>query len=172
MDNRQNEDPTEEFDELMANLAKCVGIDIGTSSVKLVEAVREGKGVRVTAAASVETNIEPSAGPEERRDAQVKAVRELLRQTRVSAKNAIIGVSGHQAFIRRFRMPNTTPERLEKLINYEARQQIPYPLDQADLQWQSFRIPGEKDLEILLSAVRHDQIAEFMKLAAPSYKKC
>src|SRR5690606_20847117 len=102
----------------MANLAKCVGIDIGTSSVKLVEAVRDANGVRVTAAASVETNIEPSAGPEERRDAQVKAVRELLRQTRLSGKNAIIGVSGHQAFIRRFRMPNTTQERLEKLINY------------------------------------------------------
>ncbi len=150
----------------MANLAKCVGIDLGTSSVKLVEAVRDGNGVRVTAAASIETNIEPASGPEERRDAQVKAVRELLRQTRVSAKNAVIAVSGHQAFIRRFRMPNTTAERLEKLINYEARQQIPYPLDQADLQWKSYAVPGEKDLEILLSAVRHDQVAEYMALAS------
>jgi type IV pilus assembly protein PilM len=150
----------------MANLAKCVGIDLGTSSVKLVEAVRDGNGVRVTAAASVETNIEPSAGPDERRDALVKAMRELLRQTRVSSKNAIIGIPGHKAFIRRFRMPNTTQERLEKLINYEARQQIPYPLDQADLQWKSYAIPGEKDLEILLSAVRHEDVAEFAALAS------
>lgn len=149
----------------MPVLKKCLGIDLGTSAVKLVEVVVDRAAIRVVNAISRETGLEAGATPEQRRDAIERTTKELLREARTSTKDAIFGLPGQKVFIRRFRLPDTTDERLEKIVNYEARQQIPFPLEKTDLQFQYFRLPETKEVEVLLTAVRNEEIAEFMALA-------
>lgn len=150
----------------MPVLKKCLGIDLGTSAVKLVELVVDRAAIRVVNAVSRETGLEAGATPEQRRDAIERTTKELLREARTSTKDAIFGLPGQKVFIRRFRLPDTTDERLEKIVNYEARQQIPFPLEKTDLQFQYFRLPETKEVEVLLTAVRNEEIAEFMALAS------
>lgn len=150
----------------MPVLKKCLGIDLGTSAVKLVELVVDRATIRVVNAISRETGLEAGATPEQRRDAIERTTKELLREARTSTKDAIFGLPGQKVFIRRFRLPDTTDERLEKIVNYEARQQIPFPLEKTDLQFQYFRLPETKEVEVLLTAVRNEEIAEFMALAS------
>lgn len=148
----------------MATLKKCLGVDLGSHTVKVVELAIDRNGVRVLTAASAETDADPSAPVEERRDAIVKALRGLLKRSKISTRDAIFGMPGQKVFIRRFRLPETTPERLERIIRYEARQQIPFPPDKTDLQFEFFPIPEEKEVEVLLVAVRHDEVKEFMAI--------
>ncbi|MCB2154516.1 pilus assembly protein PilM [bacterium] len=148
----------------MATLKKCLGVDLGTSAVKVVELAVDRTGVKVVKAASMETNIDPSAPAEERRTAVAKTLRDLIRKNKISTKNAVFAIPGQKVFIRRFRLPETTEERLERIVTYEARQQIPFPLDKTDLQWQFFPVPEDKEVEVLLVAVRHDEVTDFMSL--------
>ncbi|MDK2973259.1 MAG: hypothetical protein PWP23_3014 [Candidatus Sumerlaeota bacterium] len=148
----------------MATLKKCLGIDLGSNTVKVVEIGVDREGLKVLTAASAETNVDPSASPEERRDAIARTLRDLLKKAKVSTKEAVFGLPGQKVFIRRFRLPETTPERLERIVAYEARQQIPFPIDKTDLQFQFFPIPEDKEVEVLLVAVRHDEVQDFMQL--------
>lgn len=148
----------------MTTLKKCLGVDLGSNTVKVVEVAVDREGLKVLNAASAETNVDPAASPEERRDAIVRALRELLKKSKFSSKEAVFGLPGQKVFIRRFRLPETTPERLERIVTYEARQQIPFPIDKTDLQFEFFPIPEEKEVEVLLVAVRHDEVRDYMTL--------
>ncbi|MEQ8820743.1 MAG: pilus assembly protein PilM [Sumerlaeia bacterium] len=145
-------------------LKKCLGVDLGSNTVKIVELALERNGVRVLRAASAETGVDPSMPSEERRAIISKTARDLIRGAKMGTKDAVFVLPGQKVFIRRFRLPETSPERLERIINYEARQQIPFPLDKTDLQFQFFPIPEDKEVEVLLVAVRHDEVNDFMTM--------
>ncbi len=148
----------------MAPLKKCLGVDLGSNTVKVVEVAIDRKGVRVLAVGSEETGVEPSTPVEERKTAIAKALKSVLRKNKMSAKHAIFALPGQKVFIRRFRLPATTPERLERIIAFEARQQIPFPIEKTDLQWQTFPIAEEDEVEVLLVAVRHDEVRDYMSI--------
>lgn len=149
----------------MLHLKQCLGVDLGFNTVKIVEVALEKDSVRILRAESAPTGASPAMSDEEIRAAIVSTTRELIKKGRFSSKKAIFSISGQKVFIRRFRLPKTSEERLARIIQYEARQQIPFPLDKTILQYQHRDIPGENEVEILLAAVRSDEVRDFMQIA-------
>ncbi|MBN1476280.1 pilus assembly protein PilM [Candidatus Sumerlaeota bacterium] len=147
----------------MANLKRCLGVDLGANSVKVVELRREGDAVRIVRAVTKPLDLLPNSPPEERAEATSAAVRELLREEKIALKQAVFSVPGQSVFIKRVRLPRTTEERLHRIINYEARQQIPFPLDKTLLEFQIFDEPGDPQVEVLLVAIKRDFIESFMR---------
>lgn len=148
----------------MAPLKQCLGIDLGFNSVKIVELALDRNSVRVVRAASAPTGATPSMSPEEVRTCMVTCARDLLKKGRFGVRKAVFSISGHKVFIRRFRLPKTSEERIARIIQYEARQQIPFPLDKTSLQYQHREIPEENEVEVLLVAVRTDEVRDFMQI--------
>lgn len=148
----------------MARKKRCLGVDFGSHSIKVAELVLERDGVRINKLVSAPLVIEAGATPAERQVAIAKNLRELLRSGKISTKEAVFALPGQVAFVRRFRLPATSQERLERIIRYEARQQIPFPLDRTQLEYQFFPVPGENEVEVLLVAVRTDHIQDFVSL--------
>jgi Tfp pilus assembly PilM family ATPase len=144
-------------------LKACLGVDLGASSVKVVELKREKAGVRVTKTALRDLGLGPTVSPEERAAAQVAAVREILKEEKIATKHAVFAVPGQAVFVKRVRLPRTSEERLHRIINYEARQQIPFPLEQTMLEFQIFDEPGDPQVEVLMVAIKRDFIDSFMK---------
>lgn len=148
----------------MPQLKQCLGVDLGVNSVKIVELSIDKNSVTVLRAASGPTNVTPAMSPDEARQAIVAAARDVLKKGRFSARKAIFSISGQKVFIRRFRLPATSDERLARIIQYEARQQIPFPLDKTILQYQHRLLPESNEVEVLLVAVRTDEVREFMTM--------
>ncbi len=148
----------------MPQLKQCLGIDLGVNSVKIVELALQKRSVRVLRAASAPTGVQPGMPAEEVRSALVSTVKALLKQEKFAARKAVFSLSGQKVFVRRFRLPMASPERLHRIIQYEARQQIPFPLDKTSLQYQHREVPGEREVEVLLTAVRHDEVRDFMQV--------
>lgn len=146
----------------MPALRQCLGIDLGTHSVKIVEVAVEKNAIRVIRAASAPTGVMPSMSAEEVRAAIVSTAKEVLKKNRFSSRKAVYGVSGQKVFVRRFRLPKTSEERLARIIQYEARQQIPFPLDKTLIQWQHRNLDKEGEVEVLLVAIRIDEIRDYM----------
>jgi type IV pilus assembly protein PilM len=146
----------------MRALNRCLGVDIGTHSVKITELVADSSGVRVVKAVSLDTGVDPAMSPEERTQLLVRTVKDAIKKGRFGTKNAIFGLSGLKVFIRRFRLPATSDERLERIVVFEARQQIPFPPEKTELQWQVFPLEESGEVDVVLVAVRTDEVAEFM----------
>lgn len=150
----------------MQRLRKCLGVDIGGNAVKIVEIQAEKAGVRVVRMARAEIDIPPGPMDADRIAAVAKVVRDLVASSKVVSRQAVFSVPGQSVFIRRIRMPRTTEERLHRIVAYEARQQIPFALDNSLMEYQVFDTPGAAELEVLLVAIKKDIVLDFMKIVA------
>ena len=148
----------------MAVVKKCVGIDFGNDSIKVAELVCEKNTVRLLKAAYANLEIPQDASRADRNKMIVNVLRGLLRSNRINTKEAVFCVPGQTVFVRRFRLPRTTEERLSRIINYEARQQIPFPIEKTMLEYQISEMKGEMEVEVFVVALKKDVLHEFMDL--------
>lgn len=148
----------------MAALKKCLGVDLGTNAVKVVELTYDKKGIKATRVGLGEVSLEATATVEEQRSTIISTFKDVLKKNKFGCREAVFAIPGQKVFIRRFPLPASSPERLNRIVAYEARQQIPFDIDKTDLQWQFFDLPGTDEVEVLLVAVRLDEIKSYMAL--------
>src|SRR4051812_49308811 len=109
----------------MARNKLSVGLDIGSSSVKLVYLKETKRGFALEA-----FNVAPLPpeaivdGALMNSSAIVDAIKELFGQAKLKVKNVAIGISGHSVIIKKISLPRMTQEELEESIQWEAEQYI------------------------------------------------
>src|SRR6267378_3636234 len=111
----------------MAKSKLALGLDIGSSSVKLVQ-LKEAKRGYILEAFGVAA-LPPEAivdGALMNSTAIVEAIRGLVSQYKLKNREAAIGVSGHSVIIKKISMPKMSEEELEESIQWEAEQYIPF----------------------------------------------
>ncbi|MFB3897748.1 MAG: type IV pilus assembly protein PilM [bacterium] len=149
---------------MLANLfsaKKAIAIDIGTGTVKAIEVHRTRSGVEISRIYIKEIPFVETDTPEARTAAVIETVTTLIKESRFSAKKAVFGLAGHQVFVRKLRLPQASEDRLAKIITYEARQQIPFPLDKIQLDYQVSPIPDSTEVEVLLVGSKKDSIIDY-----------
>ncbi|HIG39946.1 MAG: pilus assembly protein PilM [bacterium] len=139
-----------------------LGLDISSTSVKLLELSRSGNKYRVESYgveplpgnAVVEKNISDVEGVGE-------AIARLVARSKTKVKNAAVAVAGSAVITKPIEMPSTLSENeMENLIQVEADQYIPYPLDEVALDFE-VRGPSprnEEQVEVLLAACRSENV--------------
>jgi len=148
----------------MAWLKRCLGIDVGTTSVKISEIVTEKSGVRVTQIHRASVPLPPGPLDAARMDEIAKVVRQVISANKITTRHAVFSVPGQNVFIRRIRFPRTNEERMHRIVAYEAKQQIPFPPESSLMEYQVFDYGDSAEVEVLMAAIKSDIIADFMKL--------
>jgi type IV pilus assembly protein PilM len=139
-----------------------LGIDISSSSVKLLELSRNGDQYRVESYAVA--SLPPNAVVE-KNIAEVEAVADVLRSAHARAKTKLktvaVAVAGSAVITKLIDMPaGLTDDSMETQISLEADQYIPYPLDEVALDFEIQRAaPNNPDqVEVLLAACRRENV--------------
>ncbi len=114
-----------------------VGLDIGSSMMKVVELKRSGSGVEITALGVAPT---PQEAVENSiiLDSQMlgQAVKALLSQTGVTAKKCVSSVSGQSAVVVRvIDVPQMSDDELANAIKWEVERVVPFPLSDVILDY-------------------------------------
>ena len=142
--------------------APLLGIDISSSSVKLVELDRDKTGRLVLEACALET-LEPgwvTEGNIEKFDEVAEALRRLVKKSGSRAKNAALALPPSAVITKRITLPGgMTEQELEVQVESEANQYIPFSLDEVSLDFcvigPNKNMPGEVD--VLLAASRREK---------------
>jgi len=143
---------------------RCLGVDIGSTSLKVAELSQDRSGVLIQRLLEAPLDITPDASAEARWEAVTRALRDLLRENKVGTRQGVFALPAHTVFVRRVRLPKTTEERMERIIRFEARQQIPFPLDQTIIQYQIAPSDVEDEVEVLLVAIKREIVENYMAL--------
>lgn len=139
-----------------------LGLDISSSSVKLLELSRNGDQYRVESYAV--TSLPPNAVVEKNiaeLEAVGTALREVHRRSRSKLKTAAVAVAGSAVITKQIEMPaGLSDDAMETQIGLEADQYIPYPLDEVALD---FEVQGAVDnnadqVEVLIAACRRENV--------------
>lgn len=139
-----------------------IGVDVSSSSVKLLELSRNGDSYRVESYAVA--SLPPNAVVE-KNIAEVEALADVLRTAHGRAKSKVkavaVAVAGSAVITKLIDMPSgLTDEAMETQISLEADQYIPYPLDEValDFEVQGPSANNPDQVEVLLAACRRENV--------------
>lgn len=141
-----------------------LGLDITTSSVKLIELVENGRGYRVESYAAEPT---PPNSVNEKAivDAEAvgEAVRRAVKRSGTKTREAAVAISGDAAITKVIQLPNSLTEAdLEGQVELQADQYIPFPMEEVSFD---FEIVGESErdpdmMDVLLVATRTENVEQ------------
>ena len=153
----------------MAKAKLAVGLDIGTSSVKLCY-LKEVKGGRYALHNFSMIPLPPEAivdGALMNSTAIVDAVRELFDSQGVKQKDVALSISGHSVILKKIPPPVMTPEELEESIQWEAEQYIPFDINDVNIDVHILNPNTDQgQMDVLLVAAKKDMINDYVSVVA------
>lgn len=143
-----------------------VGVDIGSSSIKVCELAEGKKGVRqvvrfgyhpLPAQTIVDGHIINSA-------AVVDGLDKLFHKQR--NRDVALRVSGHSVIIKKITMPLMTQAELREQITWEAEQHIPFDLAEVEIDWQVLSSRADQgQMDVLLVAAKKEEVNDLTNIA-------
>jgi len=149
---------------LTSNRRQLLGLDITTSSIKLIELAMAGGQYRVESYAAEPTppnamNEKTLVDPQAVGD----AIRRAVKRSGARTREAAIAISGDAAITKVIQMPRGLREGdLEAQVEMQADQYIPFPMDEVSYDFEVLG-PSEKDTEsidVLLVASRSENVEQ------------
>ena len=158
--------------------AKSVwGVDIGQTSLKAIRLGRDDAGSMQILGFDVIEHPSVLSQPE-LDQASVEqmvddALAKFVAKNDVLSSEIVVGLPGKDTLAKFTRLPPVEPAQIPKIVEFEAGQQIPFPLDEVVWDYQTFSSPGSPDIDAGIFAVKREvvaaRIAHFRKLnLAPS----
>ncbi len=164
------------FSSLFSGQTKSVlGVDIGTSSVKIVQLRREhGRVILETYGAIA---LGPYAGIEIGRSTSLggdkisEALKDVIREAHVTTADAAIAIPYSSSLISILSLPAEVEKQLAQVVPIEARKYIPVPINEVTLDWfvvgsRKQTVGAVKKIEVLLVAIHNDTLAKFRSIAS------
>lgn len=148
-----------------------IGIDIGSSSVKLVQ-LRDAKGGYQLVTLGMALLPEEAIVDNAIMDSQsiINVIQNLVESLKVKTKNVATSVSGHSVIIRKIQLPIMTEEEMEASIQWEAEQYIPFEISEVNLDFQILGAdPSDaSQMDVILVAAKKDFVSDYVSL----FKEC
>lgn len=151
----------------MAAGKNAIGLDIGSSSIKLIQLKETSKGIHLV-------NFDMALLPPEavvdgalmNFTAIVEKIRELLRVHRIRFKDCALSISGHSVIIKKISLPEMTEEELQESIQWEAEQYIPFEIKDVEVDVEILNPKaGQGQMDVLLVAAKKEIINDYVSVA-------
>ena len=146
---------------------ELIGLDIGSSSVKLAHVKPAGVEFRVRKFGVFP--LPPDAivdGAIMDHVSVIEGIKTALRELKVKEKEVATSLSGHSVIIKKVVLPTTTPEELEESIQWEVEQYIPFDIKDVRIDFQVIG-PLKEDpskMDVLLVAVKSDLVNDYVSV--------
>lgn len=153
-----------------------VGLDIGSSAVKMVELKKQSKGenkwklVNIgSAPLSPEVIVDGSIMDS---TVVVDAIAQLFNENKIKGNDVAIAVSGHSVIIKKITMAYMAEEELSESIRWEAESYIPFDIDDVHLDYQVLDESerGDGNMDVLLVAAKKEKVSEYVSVVQQSGK--
>jgi type IV pilus assembly protein PilM len=138
----------------MLNTKSFLAVDFGAGSLKLAEfEVNEAGGLRLKQYAIKSLGAEGSQ--ESTREATIlKALQSVLSEKGIKSRNVNVCAPGFHVFSKFVKLPPVDPGKVTQIIQYEAQQNVPFPLQEVVWDYQILGTTAGGELEVLLVAIK------------------
>lgn len=140
----------------MAATSRILSLNLGSQTVGLAEFRTQAQGGLVLVGYSLR-EILAEAGNETARNLQIAgALREMM--TELEVKNGAVNycVSAQAVFARFVKLPSVEEEKIERIIAFEAQQNVPFPIEEVVWDYQLVGRSSDAELQVVLVAIKSD----------------
>ena len=155
---------------------KMLGIDVGTSSIKVVELSQWGQGKTLENYGEIKSAAllkEPFRTFEKgsyllSNHFVSRAIQAILEETRIKTRAVIFSIPDFSTFFVSFDLPPMAEKEIPDAVRFNAPQYIPLPISETTLDWRIISgTPGDNhsSLKVLVVAVANQVVQEYQRVA-------
>jgi len=143
------------------------GVDLGTNSIKVAQIESVGDHWSVTKHAEVPTPVDAiKDGVVVDCDQVAGALKQALRDARINATSAIIGVAGGSVIVRTVRIPRMPEATLRKSIRFEAGRYVPSSVEDSFIEFEILEDAPENQMDVLIVAAPRELVKSRVEACA------
>ena len=155
----------------MLNTKTFLTVDFGAGSLKLAEfEANDAGGLSLKSFAIKPLGLEGSADAT-REAAMLKALQEVLAEKGIKSKNVNVCAPGFHVFSKFVKLPPVDATKVTQIIQYEAQQNVPFPLAEVVWDYQILGSAASGELEVLLVAIKSEVVEGLFRVAAQAKLK-
>lgn len=151
-----------------------LGIDIGTSFVRIVELSRKGQAYKLGNYGGLETSsfkkrpfrvFEKNTLSLSNKEI-AKSIQAIFKEAGIQAKEVNFSIPDFCSFFTSIKLPAMAKDEISQAVQYEIRPYVPLPLDEVTLDWSI--VEGEPPgtaLKVLVVAIPNDIVTQYREIA-------
>lgn len=149
-------------------MKKVIGLDIGSTNIKLVELAKDSKHTTLLSAgsAAIPPKALSSDLPSDNQAVSV-AINKLVKDAGAKAREVHVALPETQVFTRVIKVPRLSRQELASAIKWEAEQEISLPLEQVNLDYTVLRDTketGDNTMDVLLVAAPKTLVEKYVTI--------
>ena len=164
------------------NENRLIGIDIGTSGIKIVELEHHPRTKEISLENYVMVGFRENLPQKERerritKEEVVSLLKAALKEGKIKTRNSSFSIPAFSSFISFVTMPRVKKEDIRNALTVEAQKFIPVSLEEVVLGWEVIDEPDQKEIanirdqnkmKVLLLAVPKDIVTRYKDIAEGS----
>ena len=145
----------------MAQGKAAWGIEVGAYEIKAIRLQDGGAtGVEVTDFAVVRHKKVLTEPDVDQNEVIRLSLGQLISQKNLQGENLVMSVPGHSAFARFAKLPPVEPKKVPDIVKFEAVQQIPFPIEEVEWDYETFMSEDTPEIEVGIFAITRQRVQE------------
>jgi type IV pilus assembly protein PilM len=149
----------------MLNAKSFLTVDFGAGNLKLAEFETNDAGGLSLKSFAIKPLGQEGAADATREAAILKALSETLAEKGIRAKSVNVCAPGFHVFSKFVKLPPVDATKVTQIIQYEAQQNVPFPLAEVVWDYQIMGSAASGELEVLLVAIKSDVVEGLFRVA-------
>jgi type IV pilus assembly protein PilM len=149
----------------MLNTKPFLCFDFGAGSVKVGEFIANEQGTLTLTQFGTKPLGQEGTQESKREAAVLKAIQELLSQKPYRGRQTNVCAPGFHVFSKFVKLPPVDTGKVTQIIQYEAQQNVPFPLAEVVWDYQIMGTSANGELEVLLVAIKSDVVEGLFRTA-------
>jgi len=140
----------------MPGVARILTLNLGSQAISVADfRLQSGGGLVLRDYKRRDLVIENPGEPV--RHAQITStIREILNELGIKSANVNYAVAGQSVFARFVKLPSVEEEKIDRIIAFEAQQNVPFPIDEVVWDYQLVGGGADEQLQVVLVAIKSD----------------
>ncbi len=151
---------------LFSSNQSYLGIDIGTSGIKVVELKKEGREIKLlTYGFSENANIKAHYDWYDNVVQTAKIINEICKKAGAVSRNAISALPTFAVFSSVLNLTGVSGKDIDSAVRWEAKKVIPLPLEEMDLDWKKIEDgSNNKETKVLLMGAPKALVGKYVNI--------
>src|SRR5690348_13834808 len=144
----------------MATAPRIITLNLGSQTIGLAEfQLQPNGGLLWQDFRRREIMADPA--PEPMRNGEIAAaLGKMMEELRLKKGDVNFAVPGQSVFTRFVKLPIVEEEKIERIISFEAQQNVPFPIDEVVWDYQLVAAGTDEQIQVVLVAIKSDLLEE------------
>lgn len=150
---------------------KVLGLDIGTSSIKLAELEVSSRGAKLINFGLLPTPSQSVVAGDLVEPVGIsRAIKELVMQVKTQRKKAAVGLWGSSVIVKRISIPRIDEKLVAEQLRWEAEQYVPFDINEINIDFKILKTQSASAdmMDVLLVAAKQDSLMRYQEVILAS----